>query len=446
MSKRPFDGASEGEAKRVKVDDKEEKARRARERIAQLKAIKQVSQVKSIDESHFRAKEVNSDSQPERGKGLKVELHPLLTGGTWRSDNPNLQKVNKRGFVVNPYLTDNIPERKTRQFRFNERGKYISQGEELRKQQQELEEAKVLAEQKRQLGLQPDVGLQEEKYRVAEPPVCEWWDVPFFCDGGLVEEAISQYVQHPVPIMAPWEKHMPPPKPLFLTKKEMKRIRRQARAERYEELQDKIKLGLEPPPKPKVKLNNLMGALTNEAIRDPTAVEQRVRKEVEERRQQHVAKNESRKLTSEQKVEKLEQKVGRDLQKGFYSAVFLVDKLEHPSHKFKAERNASQLRLFGSILHCPKFVLIIVEGTEKNVRHYKRLMLNRIKWDEPTILDGEKIDLSGNRCELLWEGQLKDLHFKKWTVFRADSEQGALDYMAHFNVLNYYKEAIFRRS
>lgn len=39
--------------------------------------------------------------------------------------------------------------------------------------------------------------------------------------------------------------------PLYLTKKERKKLRRQNRREAWKEKQEKIRLGLEPPPEPK---------------------------------------------------------------------------------------------------------------------------------------------------------------------------------------------------
>lgn len=44
--------------------------------------------------------------------------------------------------------------------------------------------------------------------------------------------------------------------PVFLTKKERKKLRRQNRRETWKEEQEKIRLGLEPPAEPKVYNNN----------------------------------------------------------------------------------------------------------------------------------------------------------------------------------------------
>lgn len=41
--------------------------------------------------------------------------------------------------------------------------------------------------------------------------------------------------------------------PVYLTKKERKKLRRQSRQEAEKELQEKVRLGLAPPPEPKGK-------------------------------------------------------------------------------------------------------------------------------------------------------------------------------------------------
>jgi hypothetical protein len=57
-----------------------------------------------------------------------------------------------------------------------------------------------------------------------------------------------------------------------LTKEEKAKAARTKRREYQKELQEKIKYGLIPPPPPKVKLNNFMRILANEAAQDPTKV------------------------------------------------------------------------------------------------------------------------------------------------------------------------------
>jgi len=70
---------------------------------------------------------------------------------------------------------------------------------------------------------------------------------------------------------------------VMLTAKERKKMRRQNRAETLKEEQEKIRLGLIPPPEPKVKISNLMRVLGSEAVQDPTKVEEYVRNQMAKR-------------------------------------------------------------------------------------------------------------------------------------------------------------------
>ena len=59
-------------------------------------------------------------------------------------------------------------------------------------------------------------------------------------------------------------------------------------------------------------------------------------------------------------------------------------------------------------------MLVIVEGGPKSQKKFKRLMMNRIKWDEGTAqgrrqdkIDKRKLDMNidkrMNECQLVWE-------------------------------------------
>lgn len=61
-----------------------------------------------------------------------------------------------------------------------------------------------------------------------------------------------------------------------------------------------------------------------------------------------------------------------------------------------------------------ELVIVIAEGGPKSQKKFKRLMLNRIKWDEDTAqgrrqdkIDKKKfevnIDKQMNKCQLVWE-------------------------------------------
>lgn len=120
-----------------------------------------------------------------------------------------------------------------------------------------------------------------------------------------------------------------------------------------------------------------------------------------------------------------------------------VKVLSDPAHRFKVRKNAEQLNLTGVCIFHPSFNMVYVEGASKFIRNYKRLMLHRIAWTEAarargaeeveidndgdeggpserankaTVVTGEDgaqevVSLEGNRCDLVWEGQLRERTF-----------------------------------
>lgn len=66
------------------------------------------------------------------------------------------------------------------------------------------------------------------------------------------KSAITHLVEHPIQMKPPTDPLKPIFMPLFLTKEERKKLRRQNRREAWKEEQEKIRLGLIPPPEPKV--------------------------------------------------------------------------------------------------------------------------------------------------------------------------------------------------
>lgn len=131
------------------------------------------------------------------------------------------------------------------------------------------------------------------------------------------------YVHHPVPTRPPSEVNaVPVIKSLMLTTKERKKLRRQKRAEEQKDKRDKIRLGLIEPDLPKVKISNLMRVLGEEAIQDPTKVEARVRKEMQQRQKMHEKANQQRKLTAEERRTKISNKLKEDQRISNEIAVF----------------------------------------------------------------------------------------------------------------------------
>ena len=331
-----------------------------------------------------------------------------------------------------------------RGLQFNEKGKFVEQAHALR-QQAKLEELKEkIAENSRKVGLQEDLDVGEQNLVREEPPDVEWWDQALLTNmtyddisnGALKiatpDSIVTSFILHPVPVPGPNAKNENVPLPLKMTKLETKKMRRQNRAALLKDRQDKQRLGLLPPDPAKVKISNMMSVLGSEAIKDPTAVEARIRREVAQREKEHDLNNEQRKLTPEQRREKINEKVAQDSERGLHCAAFRIEHLGHRLHRAKIELNAVQEQVTGMMLLNPKFNLVVVEGGQKAIKHYKRLMLHRIDWTdftrntevEPVTSDGEdttmkngaEFDPSQNRCQLIWEGEEKYRMFRYWKV------------------------------
>lgn len=426
-----------------------------------------MSSWKKPNQTRKRRLDISDDEDgPEKrpSGGLNTEIHPLLREVVQlpSAKNHNPLKHNTRSIFdassLNPYLDQSsfsaADTHRPRPLNLNPKGKYIAQAEELRTKEEERRRLEAKRAETEAKGLLPDENIREVLYKPQFPPLIEWWDRPYletrlyddFFDKkkeyvlDSEDAPVSIYIQHPVPIKAPWEKHIGEEKAMYLSKKEMKRMRRNERQAKHKEKQDRIKLGLDPPPPPKVKLSNLMNVLTNEAIKDPTGVEMKVRKEVEDRLQKHLKENEERKLTPEEKHEKIRLQHEKDLEKGYFTTVYRVDNLEDPQHFFKVDINAKQLGLFGIVLKNPKFNLVIAEGGAKAIKFYKKLMTQRIKWTE----SNSGVDLSGNTCVVIWEGQLKDLLFRKWSPMYTLDDDEAYKVLNKFGHENYWREACAR--
>ena len=387
--------------------------------------------------------------------------------------SPSLEEIKSNPYFdpsLGPKAT--IPKpRQSRQLVFNQKGKYMQQAAALRRQAQLEAMKKRIAERARQAGIDEDLDA-EKAFLVPAPPAVEWWDEGLVNgnDYSAIEDEnnmkidtpdtiVTAYIQHPVLLDPPQEKHMPQQKPMFLTPKEQAKIRRQRRMADLKEQQAKIRLGLEPAPPPKVKKSNLMRVLGEQAVKDPTAVEARVTREIAERRENHEAANEERKLTKDQRREKLASQQEKDAEKGIHVSVYRIDNLANGRNRFKISKNAEQHALTGVCIMHPRLNLVIVEGGAYSINAYRKLMLNRIDWTEnpgPNSVregnrealaswletedeKGELKDFSTNSCSLLWEGQAKTRSFRKWLGGRiCESDSQAKDVLARGKMENFW--------
>ncbi|KAI9704580.1 MAG: hypothetical protein M1820_005493 [Bogoriella megaspora] len=373
---------------------------------------------------------------------------------------PNMEEVKS-----NPYYDPSLggapsaKARPARKLNFNQQGKYITQANALRRQA-ELEEMKIrIAESARKADRDDE---NEKAFLVEEPPEVEWWDEGLVNGSSYAaindpsnmklsgpDSIVSKLVQHPVFIDPPQEKLAVTVRPMYLTQKELAKLRRQRRGAAHKEEQAKIRLGLVPPPPPKVKKSNLMRVLGEQAVKDPTAVEMRVTREIADRAAAHENANKERKKTKEQSHAKLAENQGKDAAKGIYCAVFKIDSLVYGKHRYQIDQNAKQYALTGTVILHPNTNLVIAEGGEWSIKHYKKLMLNRMKWyenaapperdeekggktkqreeEQPDWLkavddDGVVKDLSGNKCTLVFEGEVKARAFRKWGVRTCETD------------------------
>jgi U4/U6 small nuclear ribonucleoprotein PRP3 len=326
-------------------------------------------------------------------------------------------------------------------------------------------------------------------------PSMEWWDEAFLPKEVRESRRISKaaadkddfsllaagnnkthrYVQHPVPVKPlGGDKGPLQSLPMFLTKKEQKKLRKATRAEREREKRDKQMMGLIPAPEPKFTLSNFMKVLGDQAVADPSKVELRVMQQMQQRVLNHEMRNAAAKLTPKERKEKKVRKLHEDTSRSVSVAAFRVTDFSNLKHRFKVDVNAQQHFLSGIVLLCQDppmgLNLVVGEGGPKGIRKFVRLMTERIRWTDSSAAgdhfqgnndgdgnddddddeeeeeeegvgavaereQGNKYSSSGavdgsatrdnsdNRCDLLWSGILPKRSF---TGFKFQEAKSAL--------------------
>ncbi|VDP43379.1 unnamed protein product [Soboliphyme baturini] len=264
--------------------------------------------------------------------------------------------------------------RQRRQFKFHDKGEFENLANRLRAKTRLEKLQQEISQSAKKTGISSAVKLAMVAPQVAEAadaevPGIEWWDsviLPgesYDVDVNAIKfDMINSLVEHPIQLKPPGEFHDKKFLKVYLTKKEQKKLRRQNRKEMQREKQEKIRLGLEPPPEPKVKISNLMRVLGSQAVQDPTKMEAHVREQMAKRLKKHEETNLARKLTPEQRAAKKARKLQEDTSGGVYVAVYRVTDLSHPAKKFKVEMNAKQIYLTGTVVLHKDINLIVVEG------------------------------------------------------------------------------------
>ncbi|XP_044062518.1 U4/U6 small nuclear ribonucleoprotein Prp3 isoform X4 [Siniperca chuatsi] len=351
-------------------------------------------------------------------------------------------------------------QRPRRSFKFHEQGRFEKIAQRIRTKAQ-LERLQCeIAQAAKKTGIQASTKLAliapKKEIGEWEVPNIEWWD-SFILPSNInitpntkFEElelfGVTNLVEHPAQISPPVDTDKPVTLGVYLTKKEQKKLRRQTRREGQKEVQEKVRLGLMPPPEPKVRISNLMRVLGTEAVQDPTKVEAHVRAQMAKRQKAHEEANAARKLTSEQRKEKKVKKLKEDLTDGVHIAVYRIRNLQNPAKKFKVEANANQLYLTGTVVLHRDVNLVVVEGGPKSQKKFKRLMMHRIKWEEHNSKrddpDGDDDTKRNNKCYLIWEGTAKERSFGEMKFKQCPTENMAREHFKKHGTEHYWDLAL----
>jgi U4/U6 small nuclear ribonucleoprotein PRP3 len=326
-------------------------------------------------------------------------------------------------------------------------------------------------------------------------PTMEWWDeafLPFdvrdnrrkskasalnddYCLLAIVNSKTYKYVQHPVAIKPLGGEKAVVPLPMFLTKKERKRIRKQTREEREREKRDKMMMGLIAPPEPKFKLSNFMKVLGDQAVADPSKVEMKVLQQMRQRQLNHEMRNQAAKLTPAERKDKKLKKLQEDTSKQVQVALFRINDFSNPKHRFKVDVTAQQHFLSGIVILCQETnvdTVVVAEGGPKGIRKFIKLMTEKIPWDsvlennnewgnenEYNQGDGDEDDddddddddefnngyrkssMGGNICELLWQGSVAKRNFTGFRFQEYRTPLAAKKWLESKNVVHYWDMA-----
>lgn len=344
------------------------------------------------------------------------------------------------------------PIRPKRALRFHEPGKFQIMGERQRMSAQLEKLQAEISQIARKTGISSATKLAliapKTDAHLDDSPNMEWWDsVILFQDLDTLDKdgnisirksAITNLIEHPTQMRPPNESSRPIYLPVFLTKNEKKKLRRQNRREQWKDLQEQIRLGLIEPPEPKLRISNLMRVLGTEAVQDPTKIEAHVREQMAKRQKLHEDTNNARKLTVEQKREKKIRKIKEDVSLGVHVSVYRIRDLHtNASKKYKVETNAKQLLMTGIVVLFRDCCVVVVEGGPKQQKKYRRLMMSRVKWDEDLVKDADGKEVA-NSCVLVWEGISQRRNFGEIKFKSLPNEKAARDLFQKHHVEHYW--------
>lgn len=187
---------------------------------------------------------------------------------------PTLEEARQNPYFDRRHGVESLAPKphKARPLRFNPRGKFERIADEIRREAHMEEVKRRVLESARKAGMESDVDIASSaRIRKQMPPDIEWWDAAYLPSGsyddvdngaahsvvfdfakvGPSHAAVTNLIQHPIPIPAPQDKIVVPVRPLDLTTKELKKRRRTERAKKLKDKLDRQRMGLLPPDPPK---------------------------------------------------------------------------------------------------------------------------------------------------------------------------------------------------
>lgn len=156
-------------------------------------------------------------------------------------------------------------QRPRKSFKFHEQGRFEKIAQRIRTKAQLEKLQNEIAQAAKKTGIQASTKLAliapKKEFGEGDVPNIEWWD-SFILPSNieLTQETkfedyelfgVTNLVEHPAQISPPVDTDKPVTLGVYLTKKEQKKLRRQTRREGQKEVQEKVRLGLMPPPEPK---------------------------------------------------------------------------------------------------------------------------------------------------------------------------------------------------
>lgn len=348
-------------------------------------------------------------------------------------------------------------------FQFVEEGSWSKEAEiiKLKRQFGEAQAKELKAKQtqlaKAEPGGNPNLIEVSERVSIKEEskesiPEIEWWDHYLLLSGTYVDctdgnttegklniEKITIYIEHPTNL-PPTEPAPPLPRLLKLTREEQRKLRKQQRQARENYKQAMIAQALLEPPKPIVKMSNLMKILGCEATQDPTRLDMKIRRAAIEREQAHDDRNAARKLTPNERREKRKRKLfgDPDVPELIVSVYKVNNELSYPQTLFKVNVNAHENRLTGCAVISEGISVVVVEGGKKSTKRYQNLMLRRIDWTSAGENGDEDVGKTVDKCVLVWQGSAAKPSFDKFCVHKCRTEAAARKVFADAGVSHYW--------